>query len=106
MAEFSIETNVKRPRLDCLDNLDNNSCDFCGKPFTKKNPAVNPDVNKLHSLFKACKDRWDERGIRLLSLENRIVNKEIIIKYHRNCKATYCSSYHINNYKKSLNKKH
>ena len=58
-----------------LDNLDNNSCD------------------------------WDERGIRLLSLEDKIVNKEIILKYYRNCKATYCSSYHINNYKKCLNKK-
>ena len=58
-----------------LDNLDNNSCD------------------------------WDERGIRLLSLEDKIVNKEIILKYYRNCKATYCSSYHINNYKKVWTKK-
>ena len=64
-------------------------------PFDEKNPAVSPDNTKLGSLFGACEVRQDATGQKLLRHKNEILDGSSSIRYNRNCRATYTSSYHI-----------
>lgn len=87
-AEFSVGPASKKARVE---GIDPDSCVFCLSKFTKKNPATSPDVSKLSNLFKCCRDREDEIGKKLLAHEAGILHAELEIKYHRNCRDTYCS---------------
>ena len=78
-----------------LDTFSEKKCIFCSKAFTQKKPAVSPDVLKLDSVFNACTQRQDEIGGILLENKSKILNKEQLIYYHRDCRSTYCSSHHI-----------
>ena len=70
-------------------------CVICSHPFDEKNPAVSPDNTKLGSLFGACEATQDATGQKLLRHKNEILDGSSSIRYHRNRRATYTSSYHI-----------
>ena len=59
--------------------------------FTKKNPASSPDLSKLHTLFQCCRERDDDTGKTLLAHESEILCAKVEIRYHINCRSTYCS---------------
>jgi len=50
-------------------------------------------------LFASCRARNDEIGKHLLAKEDGIREGNIIIKYHRDCRATYTSTIHISRVK-------
>lgn len=92
MAEFNVAPAIKKQKID---NLNSNICIFCDKIFTKRNPAVNPDLAKLDCLFVACRERCDDLAQALLPNEQEIKSGAIAIKYHRNCRSSYTSKQHI-----------
>lgn len=92
MAEFSLAPAPKKTKLD---DVDTTTCVFCMKLFTRKYPAVSPDISKLVYIFNACRERQDDIANKLLSKEEDIISGRTSIKYHRNCRASYQSPYHI-----------
>jgi len=78
----------QRKRADQYLILD--YCIFCSQKFSKTG-AVVPDVSKLSSLLEASRQRLDVIGRLIIEHEKEIVSGEVTFRYHRNCRATYCS---------------
>lgn len=91
-ADFSLDSTSKKRKRTLFDN---DKCVFCSQGFTSKNPARNPELSKIASLFAACCERQDDIGNKLLAHENKISLGEVSIQYHKNCRSTYCSPAHI-----------
>ena len=89
---FSLGSAPKKPRVE---GFEEDLCIFYDTLFSKKHPAVCPDVNRLQTLFKACMDRHDEVGKKLIAHKTSILNGDLKIKYHRNCRSSYCSPEHV-----------
>lgn len=57
MAEFVI---IPHTRDNTVSSFDLNVCAFCDKAFTSTHPCLVCDVNKVSSVFEACRQRqWD-----------------------------------------------
>lgn len=90
---FSEEQNNKENKTYTFDES-GNTCIFCNK--SGENDILSkPDINKLDSLLHACKERNDFVGNKILQHTEKIRNGDIKIKYHRDCRSTYCSIWHI-----------
>lgn len=88
------ELNVGPSQKKSKSAFNRTVCVFCAEPF-KKSPSVTPDISKLDSLFGACRERLDDIARKLLEHEDQILKGEVSFCYHRNCRATYCSSLHV-----------
>ena len=99
MAEFSIGPT----QSDVID-FNKDVCAFCFGLFDEKHPAVTPDTTKLDAVFDAPQSRMDQTGQKLIQCKDAIISGSVKIKYHRNCRATYTSRYHINRYNEQRNK--
>ena len=93
--EFDLQSRSKRLKRS---DFDLSSCLFCEKEFSESSPAIKPDINRMDSLFNACRQRQDETGKRLLECEDEIRNGNVTFRYHRSCRATYASPTHIKRY--------
>lgn len=91
-AEFETAPIAKKAREEIIDL---NKCVFCEKKFSAKCPAVTPVLSKLQSLFSACRQRNDTVGKLLLANESDITSGKVPFRYHRNCKSTYVSKWHV-----------
>lgn len=99
--EFDLQTRSKQLKSS---DFDQSSCLFCGKEFSEPSTAIKPDINRMDSLFNACRQRQDEIGKRLLESEDDIRKGNVTFRYHRNCRATYASPTHVKRFieKRSL----
>ena len=89
---FSLGSAPKKPRVE---GFEEDLCIFYDTIFSKKHPAVCPDINRLQTLFNVCRDRNDEVGKKLIAHKTSILNGDLKIKYHRNCRSSYCSPEHV-----------
>ena len=101
-ADTNAEPLCKKARINIFNEK---FCIFChGKDneeaFTSDNPAVTPNVNKLNTLFSACRQRNDEVGKTLIEHQSDIERKTISFRYHQGCRATYASPFHLAKFKK------
>lgn len=90
--KFDLLATSKRNRLSVFDT---NFCIFCSKPFSIKCPASHPDLSKLDNLLKACQERQDNIGKIILENSSDILSGQESIAYHKNCRSSYCSPYHV-----------
>ena len=90
--KFDLLASSKRNRLSVFDT---NFCIFCSKPFSIKCPASHPDLSKLDNLLKACQERQDNIGKIILENSSDILSGQESIAYHKNCRSSYCSPYHV-----------
>ena len=97
MAGLSVATPSKKQRLSLFED---DACIFCDLSFSESDPAVTPNITRIESLFNACLQRQDQIGQKLLEQRNQIYRGEINIQYHRNCRSTYTSPFHIGIHKK------
>ena len=93
MAELSVGPTANK--IIKIDINDTKKCIFCGKLFKKNAQSATYEKNKLDSLFNACEKRNDNVGFTILSNKSAVLNGDITLKYHRNCRSTYVSSLHI-----------
>ena len=93
--EFDLQSRSKRLKRS---DYDLSSCLFCEKEFSKSSSAIKPDINRMDSLFSACKQRQDETGKRLLECEDEIRHGNVTFRYHRSCRATHASPKHYKRY--------
>ena len=93
MAEFNV-TPRKKVKLDPLSE-EVDACIFCKGPFSAENSKVNTKSEKLDALFNACALREDEVGKSILENKSAVLNGTKLLSYHRDCRSTYCSEYHI-----------
>ena len=91
---MTTKLNLQPSKKKSKPIFDKDFCIFCSKDFTTSS-AVVPDVSKLSSLFEACRQRFDYLGRSILEHEKDIVSGEVTFRYHRNCRATYCSKTHV-----------
>ena len=89
MAElFSIEQQRKRD-----DYFNADTCIFCSEVFSIKKPATK---SKRDNLISACKQRGDDVGKRICEKLPSLLCGDETLSYHKSCRATYTSSFHIN----------
>ena len=89
---FDLQVASKRKKTSVFDT---NLCIFCLKSFSAKCPASHPDLSKLDNLFKACQERKDDIGRRILDNTSDISSGQVSIVYHKNCRSSYCSPFHV-----------
>ena len=92
MEKLLVSPSKKKRKIETLTA---DVCCLCLGAFTEENPPVTPNATKLESLFKACKSRLDEVGLRLLQQRTEIYDGVLRIQYHRNCRSSYTSPHHI-----------
>lgn len=95
------ELNLQPLKKKSKPIFDKDICIFCTQKLSKTD-AVVPDVSKLASLLEACKQRLDNVGKLILEHEHDIISGEVTFRYHRNCRATYCSRTHV---QRAINKR-
>ncbi|CAC5394529.1 unnamed protein product [Mytilus coruscus] len=59
-----------------------------------------PDIDRLYTLFEACRTMQDTVGRQLIMYEKQIREHEITFKYHKSCRASYASPKHIQRFLK------
>ena len=101
---MAAEFDILGPKKPSLQGFDVTKCVFvdvtkCTGGFTKTNPGVSPNLNKLDSLWLACSTRQDNIGNLLLAQKSEIHNGEVSFKYHRGCRSTYTSKEHVDRIK-------
>lgn len=92
-AEFDTAPIAKKAKGE--DTIDIDKCLFCTKSFSSKEQPVTPVLNKLRSLFSACRQRNDSVSQKLLAHESDIISGTVVFRYHRQCRSTYVSQHHI-----------
>jgi len=95
------ELNLQPSKKKSKPIFDKDCCIFCSQKLSKTD-AVVPDVSKLSSLLETCRQRLDDVGRLILEHEKDIVSGEVTFRYHRNCRATYCSKTHV---QRAINKR-
>ena len=96
-SELNLQPSKKKRKAI----FDEDFCVFCSQKLCKAD-AVVPDVSKLSSLLEACRQRLDDLGRLILEHEQDIVSGVLSFRYHRNCRATYCSKTHV---QRAINKR-
>ena len=94
---FDLQTPSKKRKAVLFDT---NFCIFCLKPFSAESPVCH-SLLKLDKLLAACKERQDDTGKQILQNSVDIFAGEIHILYHKNCRSSHCSPYHIQRYVKT-----
>jgi hypothetical protein len=96
MAAFTLSPPTKKAKLHS-PNFDNKTRIFCSNEFNsnKLNKAVTPSLNKIDSLFKACRERNDLVAKCILNAEKEIKDGTVQLFYHRNCRSSFVSKEHI-----------
>ena len=89
---FDLQTTSKKRKTLLFDS---NFGIFCSKNFSVKSPACHPDLSKLDNLFVACKERQEDIGKQILQNSADISAGRVSILYHKSCRSSCCSPFHI-----------